>query len=88
MGLFDFMKGRGGKSDPPQDPDFDPKIHGHKTWGGVYAEIRADEASAKLRNETGREPECTPLKEAAPPSRPAGTKQPGRVRIKSHDIPF
>jgi hypothetical protein len=32
--------------------------HGHKSIEGLWAEIRHDEALAKIRDETGREPEC------------------------------
>lgn len=58
MGLLSFIKNRNREFiKPPKDPEFNPKAHGHETWKGVYTELRADEALAKQRNETGHEPE-------------------------------
>jgi hypothetical protein len=37
------------------------KEHGHKNIKGLFAEIRHDEALAKIRDATGREPEITKL---------------------------
>ena len=56
MGLIDWIKNRGRQN--PADPEFDPRAHGHKNWKGVFAELRHDEAMAKERNLTGKEPEC------------------------------
>ena len=41
----------------PRERDLDPKAHGHENWKSVFAEMRGDEALAKRRDETGREPE-------------------------------
>lgn len=54
MGLLDFIRNR---KSAPENADPDPRAHGHATWKGVFDEIRGDEALAKLRNETGQEPE-------------------------------
>ncbi len=58
MGLLDWVKNRN-RSKIPVEPGFDPREHGHKTWKGVFAEIRHDEALAKRRDATGREPESS-----------------------------
>ena len=58
MGFLDWMRNRNGQK---PDPDLDPRTHGHNTWQGVFDEIRQDEALAKIRDQTGREPE-TPAK--------------------------
>lgn len=52
MGLLDWIKERTGTS----SGDLDPRAHGHKTWKGVFNEIREDEALAKVRDVTGKEP--------------------------------
>ena len=63
MGLIDWIKNRGRQN--PVDPEFDPRVHGHKNWKGVFAEMREDYALAKQRDETGREPECRNQKKNA-----------------------
>lgn len=50
--LLDWIKERTGRF----HADLDPRAHGHETWKGVSNEIREDEALAKVRNETGKEP--------------------------------
>ena len=69
MGLLAWIRDRN-RPKSPGDPDLDPKMHGHKTWKGVFAEIHKDEALAKLRHETGREPDCGKQK-GKPPRGPA-----------------
>jgi hypothetical protein len=64
MRLLDWIKNRN-RPDPSTAPEFSPKEYGHSTWEGLWAEIRHDEALAKIRNETGREP-------------PSGTIEPER----------
>jgi hypothetical protein len=56
MGLLDWIRNR--NRPEPVCGELDPRAHGHASWKEVFAEIRADEALAKQRNETGREPEC------------------------------
>lgn len=51
--FLDWIKERTGSF----HQDLDPRAHGHETWKGVSNEIRADEALAKVRNETGKEPQ-------------------------------
>lgn len=53
--LLDWIKERTGSF----HPELDPRAHGHATWKEVYEEMRADERLAKLRDETGKEPEST-----------------------------
>jgi len=62
MGVLDWIRDRN-RPKSPGDPDLDPKTHGHKTWKGVFAEIHKDEALAKRRNESGREPDGRNQKE-------------------------
>jgi hypothetical protein len=50
--LLDWIKERTGMF----NPQLDPRAHGHETWEGVYDEIRGDEALAKERDATGKEP--------------------------------
>jgi len=83
MRLIDWIKNRG--REIPKDPELDPRAHGHKTWKGVFTEMRHDEALAKLRDETGREPESNAL--PYPKISNAKTR-PERVKVKGHDIPF
>lgn len=54
--LSDWIKERTGRF----SEDLDPRAHGHETWAGVFNEIREDEALAKRRNETGKEPVARP----------------------------
>ena len=56
--LLDWIKERTGS----YHPDFDPRAYGHKTWEGVYNEIREDEALAKVRDATGKEPQGNNVK--------------------------
>ena len=65
MGLLDWIKReRKGASKDTRGADaaeFDIRQHGHTSLRGLAEEIRRDERLAKLRDETGREPEdCTP----------------------------
>ena len=80
MGFLDWLKG-GNRKPVQQDPDFDPRVHGHESWKGVYAEIREDEALAKLRDNTGRERENVATRKAeqgrAMSSGEMGFPQPG-----------
>ena len=55
MGMLDWINNRH-RPDASIASGFDPKAHGHKDWKGVFAEIRHDEALARVRNETGCEP--------------------------------
>ena len=50
--LLDWIKQRTGR----YHEDFDPRAYGHATWEGLYDEIRQDEALAKVRDATGKEP--------------------------------
>lgn len=67
MGLIDWIKNRGRQN--PVDPEFDPRAHGHKNWKDVFAELREDQALAKQRDETGKEPESRAPKAKAGRSR-------------------
>jgi hypothetical protein len=68
MGWLDWMKERN-RPALPKGSELDPKTHGHEKWKGIYAEIRRDEGLARLRDETGREPECDGLKVKRQPDR-------------------
>jgi hypothetical protein len=56
--LLDFIRQHTGR----YNEDLDPRAHGHKTWEGVFNEIREDEALAKVRDETGKEPKGNNVK--------------------------
>ena len=61
MRLLDWINNRN-RPDSSVASEFDPKTHGHKDWKGVFAEIRHDEALARVRDETGREPSSAAIK--------------------------
>lgn len=48
--LLDWIKERTGRF----HEDFDPRAHGHKSWEGVWQELRKDGALGKLRDESRR----------------------------------
>jgi hypothetical protein len=71
VGLLDWIKSSRNRSaahvKTTEEPLLNPREHGHASMRDLASEVRGDEALAKLRNETGREPE-------------SGPKMPGRVR--------
>ncbi len=71
MGLLDWIKSSRNRSalhaETSEDRVLNPREHGRASMRDLASEIHGDEALAKLRDETGREPE-------------SGPKLPGRVR--------
>jgi hypothetical protein len=54
----------------------------------LFAEWREDYKLAKLRDQTGREPEARPTPQGAKAKIVARKPLPKRERLKGHDIPF
>lgn len=52
----------------------------------LFAEWKQDHALARVRHETGREPECQPSKVHTPKAK--SRKAPAPKRIRERDLPF
>jgi hypothetical protein len=57
MGLIDWVKRRNVGHELAKQF---AREHGHESFESLASEIRQDEKLAKVRNATGREPECVP----------------------------
>jgi hypothetical protein len=80
MAFLDWMKQRGQRA-----PETVPR---REVLGDLFAEWRQDYRLAKLRDESGKEPESEPLDNERPKESPEKKTPPTRVRVKSRDIPF